>query len=342
MRTKCGAYLVVMLAGVTPVGAAQQAAGTVVRAIRIADDAGITRVTIDADGPLPLPRSESLNGPPRIFFDFAGVTHKLPATIAARSTFVRRSRIGLHPGSPVSTRVVLDLTQLVSSRVEIDASQAGRMHILVGPESAIFPGAPPAAVAPPSAAPAAAPPPPSVPAGAPPPIERMPAPKEPGSIAPPAIDTRAGTPLPSPPAIARPTRSPTLSPEAPRPVLPEQEVQIYRKLTYGKVSRMEVLMALVVRIDAGEDIEPVLLASAADEFTSLRRELEIVKLPPVLAATHELLMTSCTFGAMAARLGMEAAQGSAEIRQRAASAAAGSLMLFDRACADIGCSRARR
>jgi hypothetical protein len=338
MRTKCGAYLVVMLAGVTPVGAAQQA-GTVVRAIKIADEAGITRVTIDADGPLPLPRSESLNGPPRIFFDFTGVTHKLPATIAARSIFVRRSRIGLHPGNPVSTRVVLDLTQLVSSRVEIDAGQAGRMHILVGPESAIFPGAPAAAVAPPPGAPAPAPP--SPPTGAPPPIERVPAPPERG-IAPPAIVNRADTPLPSPPTTARPTRNPTLSPEAPRPLLPEQDVLVYRKLTYGKVSRMEVLMVLVARIDAGEDIEPVLLASAADEFTSLRRELEIVKLPPVLAATHELMMTSCTFGAMAARLGMEAAQGSAEVRQRAASAAAGSLMLFDRACKDIGCGRARR
>jgi hypothetical protein len=343
MRKTCGAYLVVLVAGLTP-AAAQQSTVTVVRAIRIADENGLTRVTIDADGPLPLPQSESLNAPPRIFFDLTGVTHKVPATIAARSAFVKRVRVGLRSSSPAVTRVVLDLTQLLSSRIEIDARQTGRMHILIGPESAIFPGSPAAGAAPPPAAPVTGPPPapPAVAPPAPNPIERMPAPPVPAGNAPPAITNRANTPPPPPPPIARSPRNPTLSPEAARPLLPQQEIFVYRKMTFGLVSRMEGLMALVARIDAGEEIEPVLLAAAADQFTELRRELEIVKLHPTLAATHELLMTSCTLGAMAARFGIEAVQGNAEVRQRASSAAAGSLMLFDRACADIGCSRTRR
>jgi hypothetical protein len=122
-----------------------------------------------------------------------------------------------------------------------------------------------------------------------------------------------------------------------------QQVAVYRKQIYGELERMEALRALVARIDAGDNIGSETLAFAAQEFTSLRRILEAVKPSVVLAVTHDLLMTSCTFGAMASRLGLDVAlDGNPETRRRAQSAAAGSLMLFDRACSDLGCTRAPR
>ena len=73
-----------MLTGLTPVRAAEQSTGTVIRAIQIAEDGGITHVTIEADGPLPLPRSAALNNPPRIYFDLPGVTHTITGTTVAQ------------------------------------------------------------------------------------------------------------------------------------------------------------------------------------------------------------------------------------------------------------------
>jgi len=148
----------------------------------------------------------------------------------------------------------------------------------------------------------------------------------------------------STPAVAKGlARSPVLSPEAPRAPLPTREVEVYRKQTYGELARMSALRALVARIDAGENVGSETLATAAQEFTDLRRKLEAVRPSAVLAVTHDLLMTSCTLGAMASRLGMDAAlAGNPETRQHAQSAAAGSMMLFDRACADLGCTRAPR
>lgn len=106
---------------------------------------------------------------------------------------------------------------------------------------------------------------------------------------------------------------------------------------------MTALRGLVARIDAGENVGSDTLASAAQQFTDLRRKLEAVRPSAVLAVTHDLLMTSCTLGAMASQLGMDAALvSSPETRLRAQSAAAGSLMLFDRACRDLGCVKAPR
>jgi hypothetical protein len=60
-----------------------------------------------------------------------------------------------------------------------------------------------------------------------------------------------------------------------------------------------------------------------------------------MAPTHELLLASCTLGATASRLGIEASRDrNQDVRKNAASAAAGALMFFDRACADLGCKSA--
>ena len=120
-----------MLTGLTPADAARQPRGTVVRSIQVVENGGITHVTIDADGPLPLPLSESLQNPPRIYFDLAGVTHKVSATtVVQRGGVVGRVRVALRPEKV--TRVVLDLTRLESYRVIADNYQAGRLRVLIG------------------------------------------------------------------------------------------------------------------------------------------------------------------------------------------------------------------
>jgi hypothetical protein len=325
MRALCGASLVVvMITGLTPARAAAQPAGAVVRAIQIVEDGGVTRVTIEADGTLPLPLPQSLDGPPRIYLDLAGVTHKIKGTtVAPRGGVVSRVRIALHTNSPAVTRIVLDLTRPESYRVDVDARRPGRISVIVGSESASNQGqtrlgtvAPPAAHVPAN----------SPPSTAPAPIVRIPA--APVS----AVN--------STPPMVKEVRSPVLSPEAPRPLLPVREIEVYRKQTHGELERMTALRALVARIDAGENVGSETLASAAQAFTDVRRKLEAIQPSAVLADTHDLLMTSCTLGAMASRLGIDAALVSnPETRLRAQSTAAGSLMLFDRACRDLGCVR---
>ncbi len=343
MRTKCVAYLVVVLMGLMPTRAVGQSTGTVVRAIQIVEDGGITRVTIDADGPLPLPSSESLTNPARIFLDLAGVTPKVRATTVAQSGgVVSRVRVALHAASPRVTRVVLDLTRPETYRVDIDARQPQRIRVIVGAESAINPAPPTRGVSPSPTVP--------VPANssstsvAPARIGGLPA--APVFNPKPATVEGSGTAAPAPsPPIARPSeaRSPVLSPQEPRPALPVREVEVYRKQISGALARLEVLRAVVARIDGGENVGADILASAVREFTDLRRILEPVQPSAVLAVTHDLLMNSCTLGAMASRLGIDAIQSSnLETRRRAESAAAGALMIFDRACADLGCTKAPR
>jgi hypothetical protein len=59
-----------------------------------------------------------------------------------------------------------------------------------------------------------------------------------------------------------------------------------------------------------------------------------------MSASHEQLVAACTLGATATRLGIEASRDqNPETRKNAASAAAGALMFFDRACSELGCGR---
>ena len=349
MRTKCGAYLVVvMLAALTPARATAQSS-IVIRSIEIADSGGVTNVTIVADGPLPLPSPASLNDPPRIFFDLPGVSHQIKggAAVAPDGGVVRGVRVALRTANPPLTRVVVDLNRFEGHRVDANDRKAGRIRIVVGAEAANRPApAPPRAAVPPRPAPATTTPSPAPVIPAPVPISESPRPEPAASNSTPATMPAAGSTAPArtPPATpTSPARSPVLSSETPRPALPDVEVAAYRKQVFAELGRMEALRALVAKIDAGETVAPDALTSAAQEFADLRRKLEAVQPAPVLAVTHDLLMTSCTFGAMASRLGIEAAQANnPETKGRAASAAAGSLMLFDRACAALNCARPPR
>ena len=93
-------------------------------------------------------------------------------------------------------------------------------------------------------------------------------------------------------------------------------------------------------LDAEGSISLEALQAALNEFTAVKRLLEGIKPSEPMASAHDMLLASCTLGATATRLGMEASRdNNAETRKNAASAAAGTLMFFDRACADLGCAR---
>jgi hypothetical protein len=108
----------------------------------------------------------------------------------------------------------------------------------------------------------------------------------------------------------------------------------------GALERLEAQQPIVILIDAEGSISSEALQAALTEFTNVRRLLDGIKPSEALSQTHDMLIASCTLGATATRLGMEAARDqNQDARKNAASAAAGALMFFDRACADLGCAR---
>jgi hypothetical protein len=124
------------------------------------------------------------------------------------------------------------------------------------------------------------------------------------------------------------------------PKPPSRDVERYRERLSGALERLEAQQPIVILLDAEGSISAEALQAAFTEFTSVRRLLDGIKPSDSLAQTHELLIASCTLGATASRLGIDAARDrSDEARKNAASAAAGALMFFDRACHNLGCAR---
>jgi hypothetical protein len=79
------------------------------------------------------------------------------------------------------------------------------------------------------------------------------------------------------------------------------------------------------------------LAGAAAEFEAIGRLLNAVKPPAPREATHGLLVRVCDLGARSARTLQESIRSGDVTGQRnASSAAAGALILLDRAIKDLG------
>ena len=99
---------------------------------------------------------------------------------------------------------------------------------------------------------------------------------------------------------------------------------------------------MVAAIDIDESVTAEALAFTAAEFRDLRRILEAAKPSDALRPAHDLLISACVLGAGAANLRIEAARDNNPlVRRNAASAAAGALMLLDRACAALACTGGR-
>src|SRR5687768_3789358 len=90
-------------------------AGPVLRTIRLVPSGppGTTTMILEADGELPEPVSDAIDGPPRVYLDLHGVTPGESIGPPGSDALVRRTRVALNSASPLVTRVVFDLSRRV-------------------------------------------------------------------------------------------------------------------------------------------------------------------------------------------------------------------------------------
>lgn len=333
---------VVVLTLSTPILAAQPSERTVVRSVQIAVRDGLTTAIIEADGPLPPPISGAVDSPPRIYLDLTGVTPQLAGiTQLPGGGAISGVRIALFANRPNVTRVVFDLAQSGTFRLNTDDLSSGRLGVLIGAESSparIEPAAPGPTVLPPGATPPASLTPS---AAAPTPAPAITAPTVAGP--PPQIASviGAGVPAPAPPNPARRNLPRVMG--TPDLRLPPSEVEQYRRQLQGALERIEARRPVIEAIDTAVTVSIDVLEFTAVEFSDLRRILGAIQPSESLRTTHDLLTVSCTLGARAVGLQIQASRhNDAEARRNAPSAAAGSLMLLDRACARLACADPRR
>jgi hypothetical protein len=123
---------------------------------------------------------------------------------------------------------------------------------------------------------------------------------------------------------------------------PPKELEKYRRQVSTALDRLRLQQPILISLDANEPQTVERLQMAVEEFERLRQELTTTKPPDTLKAHHDMLIQSSTMAVMAARLRIQAMQTSdplavPAIVRNAASAAAGAILLLDRACADLAC-----
>ena len=354
-----GALSIVVITSGWPAEATAQTAGAMaIRAITMSTSgpSGSTVVvTIEGTGTLPLPTSGAADEPPRIFFDFPGVTLKAPAVIASTDPRIRRIRSAVNSVRPLVTRVVLDLVALQPYRVE---SGPGRVRVVVGEAGNVLArGIPPVPSLPEPARPA--------PASREPvrsqPAEAMPAvtsaPREPAPSPAAAPVTPPPRPAPAeaavraipPAAELSPVKPPAPAP-APAPARaapppppstslpPGKDLERYRRQISPALDRLRLQEPLLTSLDVAEDQTVDRVQLAVEEFERLKQELSGIKPPDSLRPQHDMLLQSTILALIATRLRLEGFRtlDPATLRN-AASAAAGATLLLDRVCADLGC-----
>ena len=117
--------------------------------------------------------------------------------------------------------------------------------------------------------------------------------------------------------------------------LPPKDVEKYLRKAAPALERLEKLRPLLASIDALQHVDGETLRKAAAELDATGRALSAIEPPRKVSETHELLAKACALGATAARAAAETAPENTQAWS-AASAAAGALMLIERARADLG------
>jgi hypothetical protein len=103
------------------------------------------------------------------------------------------------------------------------------------------------------------------------------------------------------------------------------------------LERLHALRPVMASIDSPIVSSRTDLIAAAAELDALGRTLGALKVPGSLATTHDLLLRACALGARAARMLSESmTTGDENDRRNASSAAAGALIVLDRASRDLG------
>ena len=151
--------------------------------------------------------------------------------------------------------------------------------------------------------------------------------------------SNAPPPRSQPPAASRQPLETSRQPPAaksqpPRSASPEAQ---YGGRVSAALVRLHALRPLLEAIDRRADTIPGDLDAAAKEFDDVARLLPAIKPPSSRTSTHALLMRTCTLGARATRLRQTAAASQdAASGWEAASAAAGALLMLDRANNELG------
>jgi hypothetical protein len=205
-----------------------------------------------------------LDGPPRIYLDFAGV--RLPSGIRAewQDPRLRGVRLAQHTIEPLVARIVIDLVNPIAHRVDASERTRGKVVVLLGDEAA----------------------------------------------------TAAGSQ---------------------RPAGRSREADAYVLRISRILLRLQALRPIVGGIDSGAGAPDLDLEATAAELESLGRTLSAMRVAESLATTHDLLMRSCALGSRAIVMRRDACvSGDAAAVRNAGSAAAGALMLLDRATRDLG------
>jgi hypothetical protein len=290
---------------------AQASSSITITNVVIAPEGDHTTVTIEADGPLPVPTVGQLEAPPRFFMDFAGVSATTRGGAAQEGAHVVRVRVALFSSQPRVTRVVVDLKQQEPIRTEAGDRQAGRFKVVIG-----------------AAAPAAAPPEPQParpqPAG--PPIAPVPALPVPSGVARPDPVGTSPPPVPDAPPGVFPSRPP-------EPPPPARDLEQYREQVEPALVRLREVRPLLTAIDRREVKPPENLGGAREALSGVLRTLTTVRAPEALKGTHDLLLRSVSLALMAATLREDAGTRADPDKMRnAGSAAAGALLLLDRVC----------
>ena len=339
---KTGPYVwlaVLAVSGIPHLSAAQPGASPTLRSVQAAVEGDVTIVTVTADGPLPAPASGvAETPPPRLFFDFEGVNPlpgdtgrviRLPGAGA-----VGRIRVALFSSVPNVTRVVLDVKRVEPFTVSVGDQVSGRIRIVVGAPANVGTTAPkpaPSSVTPPVVTPETAPP---TAAPAAPLTREPPAAVPPAATSPPPAVVSPPVPLP-----ASPTRRGIPQPESAVTPLPPAVIEAYRRQLVDAIERLESHRSVIAAIDLERYMTVRTLEAVNTELKNLQARIETVKPSNEMRPTHDLLLASCALGANAVTLRIDAERrDDATGRRNAASAAAGALMLLDRACVVLGCA----
>lgn len=318
---------------------------TTIKNIQIDRSGDLWTVRIEADGPLPAPKIGELDAPARVFLDFAGVrttTNGVPGVMGAP---VVRVRAAVHSTAPLVTRVVIDLAYKQPIRTESEQIDAGQFTLLVG-EVALAAAPEPQVPASPET-PAAKPgPEPRIPTSAEAPVGKPASSGIPPVAALPPPQPNVPSPQPSMPPDA-PTGAPIMPPPAPlpspartmTPPVPARDAERYREQMESTLTRYRRLRPTLASIDRQDPKPPEDLTAAREEFAAVLRALTAYRASDTVRSAHDLLVRSASFALMAATLRNDAgARADPEKMRNAASAAAGALLLLDRACTELGCS----
>lgn len=257
-------------------------------------------VQIASTGPLPMPTVGRLRAPDRIYLDFRDVGAR-SVNVPGDGTLVAGVRVAQHSADPLVTRVVIDLATPCKYSLDTSELASGRLQVSFASEATPLPPRPAAAST---------------------------------AVAPVA---KRAAPRTAPALTAVAPVAPGEKRRAPQPERSADAVtRRYKATIESALDRIGTLRAVLSDIDRRTNVDGERLQPARSELTALSRTLESAKPPRDLEQPHELLKSALEFAATALSLQGNAAD---DVTANASSAAAGALLMLERAEAELGGKR---